>query len=220
MPQWPLAQTTRSIDDLATFNALYGPSIGYDEEFDGSGTSLPSGYSWVNQGTSTFRQELGAGTVVPQAASGDNARMITKSLSGAPSSWTAYGKFSMVCNGTSNNWCGFCLRQSSDGKFLTWIGFNTNAVESWRWSSVTSASSAQVTQQTIYGRGENTFYLRVKKNSSTSWDFGVSGNGITWRTCATAQDPSSFLTPDELAFGMNFSSNSYAEASVHWIRVR
>jgi hypothetical protein len=220
MPQWPLAQQSRSIDDLAMFNSIYGAALGYDYEFEGSGTSIPSGYSWFNQGTSTYREEGGVGVITLQNASGDNIRGITRSLSGFPSTWEAFGKFSFTARDANNAFAGFALRQSSDGKLVTWVGINGTGAESWKWNSPTGSNSAVVSQQGVYGLSRTGFYLRLKRNSATSFDYKVSADGRTWRTLATAQDFSAFMTADEIGFVAACSDNSSAEMACHWIRIR
>lgn len=208
------------LDDRAAFDALNGAPLAYDVEFDGSGATLPSGWAWVNQGTSTYREELGAGIITPQNASGDNVRMITRSLSGFPSTWTVTTKLSYVGLDSGNVMAGLVLRESGSGKFLSWVGINERAVESWRWNGPTSAASAFVGNQSIYGLTNREFYLRIKKNSSSSYDFLVSSDGRVWRTVATAQDPSAFLTPDEIGIMVGCSNNSSSEMACHWFRVR
>ena len=62
------------------------------------------------------------------------------------------------------------------------------------------------------------YYLRIVRNSATSFDFKVSVDGITWLTALAAQNFSGFLTIDQAGFGLQANNNHAAAAACHWMR--
>ena len=57
-----------------------------DYEFNGSGSSLPTGWSWVNQGTSTYAEANGYGSLDFQAGGADESRGIVRAVPAGASS--------------------------------------------------------------------------------------------------------------------------------------
>jgi hypothetical protein len=209
-----------TVDDPDTFDAVYGADLGYDVEFDGSGSSLPSGWSWLNQGAATFAERLGAGTLSFPAASGDNIRGLYRALP-TESTWQAIAKLS-VTTGTPASTAtiaGMFLREaaSSELTFAEVLFTTTPKYEVIRMNSPTSFNAASTS---VTGQALSTFYMRVKRNSATSYDFSISADGIGWYTYASAHNPSAFMTADGLGFGASFNNNIVGALSCHWFRVR
>lgn len=199
---------------------LWGADLGYDLEFEDDTSSAPSGYSWTNQGTSTFAQRWGAGVIAPQISGGsDNFRLLTRSLSGFPSTWEATTKLEATSIGAPTNWwrAGLCLRDSTTGKFTafgltystSWgTGFSVSIND---WNTATSFSGGEV-WQTMQGGVK---YFKIKKNAST-YDFLFSRDGISWQTHVAAK--SAFATYNEIGFHTH--APVAADFPFQWLRVR
>lgn len=63
-------------------------------------------------------------------------------------------------------------------------------------------------------------YLRIKKNSATSYDFSVSPDGCAWVRLLGAHDPSAFLTIDQIGFGILPGTVVTESVACHWLRLR
>jgi len=213
------------IDNLSEFNGVYGSSFTtFDQEFDAAAgtTSPPSGWSWANQGTSTYLEQLSAGAISPQTGSGTNYRMLVRSLSGANSTWVATTKLLTTGQiGGSYQLTGLLLREASSGKFVVMHQQNASSVEIAYYSSSTVDASHPFGAQGFQGLG-STFYAQIRKNSGTSFDFLVSGNGVTWSTVLAAYNITGLLsfTPDQIGFGVNQINGASAQVACDWFRMR
>lgn len=201
----------------------WGGDLGYDYEFDGSGSSLPSGWSWVNQGSATYLERFGAGTITSDIAGGSPWNIIVRSISG--SSWDAVAKLEAVVRSAANGYAGLIARDSSGTKFAALSCYPGSAPSVFveKWNSPTSfnanVASLQIPMSSSAGRAAAT-YLRLRKNNATSYDFMVSPNGLAWFTIVPAVDLSAFLSIDQIGFGI-VDDTTYAGAiSCEWLRVR
>lgn len=211
----------------ATYNASTTPAIGRDAvpaspnaadyEFEAVTSSPPSGWSWVNQGSATYQEQYGAGLLTGTQQSGDNWRMITRAIPSA-SSWTATVKAGVpVVSANYTDFAPLVLRNSSNGKFYALcIDPSRNAVVRY-WNSLTSYNSTPGSQ----GIGSIPFYWRIRKNTSTSWDFHYSMDGISWKTCLGANDITTNLggAPDQIGLGCNSNGFTDNSVAIHWFRL-
>ena len=192
-------------------------------EFDATSSSLPSGWSWVNQGTSTYTEANGAGALLQQVKTGTyDWRGIVRNVP-AGASWTA----TMKIEGMGATLLGgspavsfikaLVLRQSSDGKMIVMSNYRDNNIYLERWTSATAHSASITTTFQPYAQW-NVRYWRIRKNSSTSWDFQVSNDGSCWMTMSAAYDASAFLTPDQIGFAA-MSDTVAGTVAAHWYRV-
>lgn len=212
-----------SVDDAAVFAAVFGADTGLDEEFDRTNEStLPTGWSWVNQGAATFSERLGAGTIAAPSAAGDNVRAIVESISGA--SWSATAKLSLAMpDATGGHFGGLILRDSTTGEF---IGFYVKggsagdpAVERWNGPTSFNATTFAPTHGSTFVAA--TFYMRVTKSSATSYRFEYSADGVAWAMVLDAHDPSGFLTIDQIGVMLNANTaGKNPQIACHWLRVR
>lgn len=213
------------IDVLSEFNAAYGStSLGFDYEFEGSGTTLPSGWSWQNQGSAAYAEGLGVGVISGNGGAGATWRSVLQSLAGAPASWTAVGKFCLIGD-TSNYFSGgLVLRDSSTSKLAVTV-WSSNA-------GTPNASMSKYTNDTTYSAswggpvsmlgGLAPFYLRLKKNSATSYDTAISYDGVTWGTIVTGIDVSAWMTPNQIGFAFDQEKSATTPGAIgcHWFRMR
>ena len=217
-------QGANRIDILAEFNGVYTSGVSsFDQEFEASSSSIPAGWSWVNQGSITYSEAFGAGTMtIPSNGGSDTWRGVFQSLSGAPSSWTAIAKITASGSQAGGAYhFGMTLRDSASGKLLPlnfWYGIKMELV---RWTNPTTpeggwyvAHGDAVSFPSIPPQ-----YFMIKKNSSTSWDFKFSPDGITWFAIASALNISGFITPDQIGIATN-PSNAVCSVACHWFRLR
>lgn len=200
-------------------DTLWGSASADDEEFAADTSSLPSGYAWVNQGTATYDQKFGIGAIAHAGGTND-AKLLVKTL--PSSTWTATMKtrVSTGSGGSPNALCGFVLRESATGKLVTTGPQYTAGLQigTHRWASATSYSS----QIGAFLLATWPNYVRLRRNSATSWDVEISWDGVAWlQALAASNFSTSFTTaPDQLGiYVANFSSNP-ARGSFDWLRVR
>lgn len=202
------------VDDPTNF----GSDLGFDYEFGASTSSLPSGWSWVNQGTATYNESYGAGVIDHPGAGGDDVKAIVQTIPGS-SSFLCTAKVSLTAEDTNYVYTGIVLRDSASGKLIV-FGFGVNrGLSVIDYTSPTVWSSNRLTSGTI-GFVHAPQYLRVRKNSSTSWDFQASADGVGWRKFLTASNITGFMTPNQIGFAVHRNGGSQAVGACHWFRIR
>jgi hypothetical protein len=217
IPTYGGGSSAPSIDNLSDFNTVFGSTYtGHDQEFNTLNSSaLPSGWTWQNQGTSTYRERFGAGTLVHQ---GDAQwRSIVKSLTGAPATWDVYMKIGVSVNRSGNTEWGLLLTDGTVHRIferLTTTGADQSRIA--YWATASSFTSVSGSQDTMIGMRD--VYLRVRKNSATSYDYWVSSDGVSWTSVLTAHNPG--LVPTFIGFTALPPSGIALELSCHWFRMR
>lgn len=208
--QAPLASDLGiSLDDLPIADS-------WDTEFDANNsTSLPAGWSWVNQGSASYLERYGRGVLrCPASASSDN-HVIDKAIPGG-STWTVQAKMS-VTGRDANFWqAGVVIRDSVTGK-LFMFGMDGRGPCWVKWNSPTSYNSESTHYPWRYG---SDFHVQITKNSSSSYDLAL-GEGASWVTLFTAIDIAGFVgTPDRLGILGNteYGSPGGPIVSCHWMR--
>jgi len=197
-----------------------------DYEFNATSSSLPSGWSWVNQGSSTYQEAQGVGQI--RCASGAGAgnqdvKALVETLPAA-SGWVAKAKLSIAAPASVGSaWpnIGIVLRDSGTGK-MTFFMLNAlaagglivdNLSSPTGWSNRPGAGFAPWTIQTP-------FYLAVQKNTgATTYNFDYSTDGANWVRTHTALDISSHMTPNQLGFAVDCRGSSIVGGACHWFRV-
>lgn len=208
-------------------DTLWSGSTANDLEFatdDLSGT-LPSGWAWVNQGGATYVQKFGAALITAPSSGGDNLRIIERSL--ISGTWEATLKLSISTLNNNYYGAGFSLRASGNSKVVIYhLGapLATNAHPSLQineYTNPTTFSNSRMTAVTMPGFPR---YLRLRKNSTTSYDFEASLDGIGWFTLKAADNPEQHLgTGNTDKFGLfvnRLNSSVAAQATFDWLRVR
>lgn len=107
----------KSVDSPADFIVTNGAASAFDYEFEGATTSLPSGWSWLNQGAATYTEALGAGVVAVPTSAGYNWRGLVQTITGT--SWLATCKLTMAGVSAADLYFGMLLRESSSSKLLS-----------------------------------------------------------------------------------------------------
>jgi hypothetical protein len=204
-------------DDPALWSGLLAESY----EFDGDTTSLPTGWSWVNQGSAAYAEKYGAGAVSLPATAGKQFRGIVRAFPAG--NWTATAKLGWATKGTvSNAYAGLVLRESSSGKLLTFTGYGINSLDYdthyiETQSSPTANNSTLASNVPVFPRARCP-YFRVRRNSSTSYDFEVSPDGICWASVLAGNDPTGYLTPDQFGIIASFEGTTTGAVACHWLR--
>ncbi|TXH11872.1 MAG: hypothetical protein E6R04_00105 [Spirochaetes bacterium] len=203
-----VARSDSRIDDK--YDPLWGaPSI-YDLEFDTDTSTIPSGWAWLNQGTSTYNQKFGCG-VLSTAINADSIitlRGISRDLP-SESTWTATAKI-IGTNLRSTESFGLILEDSTNGDYVT-FGKNMSGITVSHYSDYTTKVS-ELTPIDI----SDISYFRVKYISPTNVDFLISSDGVSWNSISTGYNLSGKLTSAS-KLGV-FSSNN--EVAAHWLRIR
>ena len=220
--KWAATTGGSSVRSIDNPNDSYwtGGDLGFDLEFDSSGASLPSGVAWVNQDSSAYNEEFGAGVISRASQAGDHNYLLVRSLSGAPSTWLITAKFSVDGYYTANYLdVGLVLRDSSGTKFYNFVLRNLLQIACFKWNSPTSFSAVQGSVITTIPPSY-VMYLRIRKNSGTSYDFEYSYDGLKWRVYQSGVDISAFLAIDQYGSMMLNSTGEAAGGNCHWIRLR
>lgn len=212
------------IDDLTTFDSIYGSALSYDYEFSATSSSLPSGWAWVNQGSSTYNEANGRAALIATQSGGsvsgnERHRMITRAFP-SESTWTCYAKVQAL--GATSAWLrwGLVMRLASSGKYYVLhraLQDSNDTAKVEYWSALnTFGSSASST-----ALGDKSPYFRIKKNSTTSFDYAVSLDGIVWHTILAANNPTGNVASfDEIGFLFSCNDSKNMTASIDWFRVR
>jgi hypothetical protein len=219
------AAVTLTPDDLTTFNAVYGAPLSYDEEFDGPGGSLPSGWGWTNQGSSTFDMRFGAGIIQCVASDSTNLRMITRNLP-SESTWTAFLSMTSASannTGGDSSFYGIVLHEVSSGKSVMIRKASQSGAIVTVCTSTAFAGAANVSSSDVPSFASAKQVFRVRRNSATSYDFYFSAdNGVSWVTLITAYDVTANFTtaPDKIGVICNNGIAHVCDYATHWFRVR
>lgn len=229
-PHWAApAAVAVGMDNVASFDDYFDLATGdYDHEFDRADTtSLPTGWSWVNQGASDFREVGGRARLLADGTGGTTSaeechRMMVRALP-SESSWTAVLKMpSLACFPYNYFRAGLVLRDSAGGDYTTFGRRVTNnnllsTLSFDYWSSLHTIGSAY---SASYMADQQTF-LRIKKNSSTSFDFASSADGVAWRGFWGGYDPTADgLSLDQIGILGSCPSGDYCTVGLDWFRVR
>lgn len=189
-----------------------------DYEFNATAASLPTGWSWANQGTSTYAEAKGYGSVAFQAGGSDELRAIVRAVP-AGAAWTAtfHAPVALrVASGTVPSRA-LVLRDSASGKVTAFTQLTDQTTIVDYYTNPTTWSSRPGAALTVFN-APLLEYVRVVKNSATSWDFAVSPDGTTWVTTHSAINVSTHMTPDQIGIGVNSRTNPLA-LGVDWYRV-
>lgn len=198
-----------------------------DYEFNASSSSLPTGWSWVNQSTSTYVEASGYGRIAAPAGagSGEILRAVVRAVP-AGASWTATMKVAStrITNLASVYGPTLFLRESSTGKLVSfaqyWGSSAAYGMHIQRWTNETTYLGDSATNIAVNLRDAMTpIYLRIVKNSATSFDFQCSRDGVAWATVLAAMNVSTHMTPDQIGFGSNFGAANAAQVACDWYRV-
>lgn len=189
---------------------------GYDYEFDGRGSTLPSGWEWLNQGSCTYEERDGAG-VITVPASSNQLRGIVRAVP-SESEWEATLEFSTARGsalGSDNEFSGLILVDDSNVPLMLRLASTAGWATS-QWANLSLGSGSNLaTSATRATRG----LLRVRRNSSSSWDFAVSSDGVSWARLDSARNVGSHITPTKIGFATFNNTAQISDFAIHSFRV-
>lgn len=208
-----------TIDDPGLWGTLQSETY----EFDADTTSLPSGWSWLNQGSATYKEKYGLGGVACVGAASYNSRGLYRAEPSA-STYTAAFKLRYTLlgvGGSPSANCGIFLRHSGSGKLVQYGVFSSGNTGIETANSATSYSGNTGLVPTQFQPWAE-MYLRIVKASATSYSFGLSADGIAWDDTSTAYNPQTFFGGAVTDIGFYFNSTATtrtAGISCEWLRV-
>lgn len=190
-----------------------------DYEFDVLNTSsLPAGWSWMNQGTSTYLEDQGWGGIIIPSQGSDNIRAIMRAVPAA-STYTITWKLAMAGKNANSLYGGPLFRDSVGGKSWGYYWRHDGTIGGVEFSNNTSVASTFGTINQVQGFTSSIMYFRVKKNSATSFDLQYSPNGVHWLDVQLARNESGFVVADTVGFYANPSNNAQSLIACEFFRV-
>lgn len=204
------------VDGYYDFASIYGVDQGYDYEFNATTTSLPSGWNWINQGTSTYEEGFGYGVMVPEiAGSLYDWRILVQSL--PVGDWTAWA--SVTGESLFGDYSpGLVFRDSSTGAFAQiMVNYNTNSAD---WYFATWDDEFTYVTTIAYGtiRGSQIKYIKAETIGS-DMNIYFSADGIGWIKAVSTWTMT--MTFDQIGFGAtnsHFTERTYV--GLRWLRIR
>jgi len=168
---------------------------------------LSSGWSWDNQGSATLDASLGIQQIAEDVQGNVvNYRVRYRSIPSAPYTVTALIAFAMPPINYRNG--GLCLRQSSDGKLIT---FRLQWNGSWRIAVVKHADSstdtATYTDITNVGDMLSPYAWMRIQDDSTNLYFHISGDGLNFNYIYSVAR-TDYLTADGIGFFISARDNT------------
>lgn len=193
----------------------------YDQEFDTTSSSLPTGWSWVNQSTSTYNELNGRGALDLTLGAADEARAIVQDIN-TDGSWTLTVKlnsFSIGSTGTSPS-RHVVLRDSATSKEMRFaIIVDGTAVVDYYTNATTFSARRGAAVTLLPSQVFNALqYIKITKNSASSWSWWVSTDGAGWMPMHAGINVSTDLTPDQFGVGGNMRARR-TMVTVDWFRV-
>lgn len=192
-------------------------SLGFDYEFNATTASIPSGWSWLNQGTTTYSEGSGSG-VLNLPASSDNVRGLTQPIPTAPFTITSKIILDTPLFTAAYFNAGLLL---TDGTKCILLGIGSNVGNSINVASYTTPSVFNATVAGWYAMEINPMYLRIVYTSATNASFLVSSDGVGWSTVVGAVNLQGTygLTPTAIGWYGDTPTVAIA-ASCQFFRVR
>jgi hypothetical protein len=198
----------------------------FDAEFDRAGlnTSLPSGWSWVGQGSATYEEQYGWGSIVtPGYASGTGYQhwMVVRSLPSA-ATWTATAKiagtFPKSGTATAASNPTLLLRESASSKFVTLEPrAHTPAMYVITYTGPTAGAAVLSSGAWVATLAPQ--YLRFARTATSTYVLSASMSGSTFTPVYTW---TSSFTPDQIGFGAAQEIGPLVAGVAHcdWLRIR
>jgi len=200
---------------------LYFPNNGFQlERYSGSlwvpwGPVYPmtqpiSGdFAWVNQGGASVTTTYGGIFLNAPAGAGNNLRIRKKAAPSTP--YVIIIAFiPLFPEKTANSDCGFCWRQSSDGKLITLgytIGGSDTVITSADWTNPTTYNAGNFDRLRGYAIQDSLWWLWAEDNG-TNRITKFSKDGQNWYQ-TSSESRTTFLTADEVGFYCNANNATY-----------
>lgn len=173
----------------------------YSYEFQGNGTTLPSGWSWTGQGSSTYNEGKGVGAIYNPGATPISG--IYRALPTAPFTLTAKLHHSYLANSTNYMKSGLFLTDLTKAMLFSFGGdagyygsasggTAGTAVE--YYSTLSTFSSANLSWTAV----SDMKYMQIVYTSSSSVAFKFSADGVQFITAISGVNVSTNFTPTQI----------------------
>ena len=189
-----------------------------DYEFNATTSSLPSGWSWVNQGSSVYSEGNGWGGIVIPGQGTDNNRGLVRAIPGG-SSFTITAKLRVMGTTGNTTYGGMWWRDSVSNKAIGIYWNQSGTVGGVEFNSLTTVNGTFGNYNSSLPGFSSDLYFRIVQHSASNRDFQFSTNAQHWIDLALARDESSFVTPDTVGFFANSTVNSQFLVAIDWFRV-
>lgn len=207
---------------------LWTPANAADYEFNNTLADNTFGTGWTSVGDAvgvSFKEAFGAGLITVPPSTAGTFSMRRDMTPGT--SWSIIAKVSWSFNVANFAGVGlYALHKASSTSLTASYNFtlsNTTPLKISPYFQVSGVSGSEITADPLSTPATREMYLRLRKNSATSYDFHWSVDGLSWRALQTAFNPGANLGGSPDAFGFN-AFNSGAGIShhyaIHWVRVR
>lgn len=197
----PLSNST----DVTADASGGGGGGGSDGQHSNTAPDAASTFTWVNQGSATATDDAGGLYLLAPAVSGNNGRLLVKSLPG--STYTIIVRALVMDFNGSSHVQGICLRESSSGKFIR-FGFNAGFLLLDRLNSPTSYDG-NYTSKNCAGVFNHATWLKAQ-DDGTNLIFSVSIDGYNWFQLYSVSH-TAFITVDQ--YGLYAESNDSTDSA-------
>jgi hypothetical protein len=194
---------------------LWSTASAYDYEFNATTTSLPSGWSWMNQGSATYDEVYGGGVLYHPGAGTYNIKLLMQEVP-PDASWTLTAKITFTAIDINYIMPGLVLYDSSSTASALLTCRHGQMVSLSLWSNPSTFASGVVNITPLVAPQ----YFRITKASSTEYTFEVSADGIGWYTVIENYNITWLVDPTHFGFGVMRSVASPVAVTCHWFRVR
>jgi hypothetical protein len=188
----------------------------WDVMMNGHNVTVPptSGWSWVNQGTSTLSTTEGYQTIETPGQAATNLRIRTRSAPSAP--YTITTQISMIGEDTNTQSGNIFVRDNSSGRIisLAHTSLEQSTFSITRMNSATSFNSTSSINE--YALKGSPVWVRVEDNN-TNLIFQVSADGTHWATLLSESRTAWLATPDHIGWGAHDQANDPTiNHLIHW----
>lgn len=191
-------------------------NLGDDYEFNATTSTLPSGWSWINQGSATYNEANGLGVIGLPSSADSDFHGITRTLPTPPFTATVKILASSYQSNNANSINVHGIGLTDGTKILALLNGGGAQVLQY-YTSPTAWSANEVG----YGYAEDrAYYLQMDYHSSSNVDFNLSADGFNFIPVASGYNASSLLTPSGLVLGSVLFSSSIGAMAMQFFRVR
>lgn len=186
-----------------------------DYNFTATSTSLPAGYSYLNSTANlTWDERNGKGNLTYAGGAFNFVRGVYRSLPGTFNTCTI--RFSLVQFSTGSDDFIIFLQDSSSNKIVDLALRASGGTRLHRFNSSTSFSAESSTA--LAAGPLRDVYMKIVKNSSTSWDFKFGVQREVFHTLYNFNVTGFATTPDRIGFGFVTEGGGSQMASVDYIK--
>ena len=187
---------------------LFLPSDGFTIERDTSAAWVPwgplfpltvpptTGWSWVNQGSSTINVAKGGIYMQQPPGAGNNVSLYMRSIPTAP--YTITAALLPLLYDINYTGAGIALRDSASSKIIVFrLTYTDSLMQVQRYSDASTYVSTSISVNTQLGR--HVLWLRVE-NDSTDLKFSISADGQNWIEILSESNTAYLASADEIGF--------------------